>query len=436
MESPATADAAPTASSAGDDAETQYQSFIRTNLRRNYIGHFIHGMLGMTGFRLVNAPTFLPAYLHSLSGSSLTVGLALGLQQFGAFISPIAGAARIEHRRRLMPPAVLLGTLMRVSILGIALVGWFVPKSVQLWPIVIFLFWFGLFNGMQRVVFQTLLAKAIPVVYRGRLTAWRNVMGGVIAAALAYFAGRVLIQHNVLGNGYATTFLLAFVLTSLGLSALSLLMKEPEPPTVRAPASIRQRFADIPALLKSDKGFLWYNVVMILAQGGRMAAPFYILYASHTVALNGATIGLFSLFFLGADTASNLVWGYAGDKWGFRVVTLSSLGLWILAIPLLLAAHTLPLLLVAFALLGAAQAGYLMASQTLVLEFGMRDEVTMRLAVTGTSEGAMATVGPFIGGAIAAGFGYPTLFVVSLVFLLAAMGVMLRLVDEPRGRVM
>ena len=35
-----------------------------------YAGHYLHGMLGMTGFRLVNAPTFLPAYLHAVSGSN------------------------------------------------------------------------------------------------------------------------------------------------------------------------------------------------------------------------------------------------------------------------------------------------------------------------------------------------------------------------------
>jgi len=34
----------------------------------------------------------------------------------------------------------------------------------------------------------------------------------------------------------------------------------------------------------------------------------------------GATLGLLSLAFLGADTLSNLVWGYLGDKTGFRLV--------------------------------------------------------------------------------------------------------------------
>jgi hypothetical protein len=36
------------------DLETQeadYDQFVRDNLRHNYIAHFTHGMLGMTGFR-------------------------------------------------------------------------------------------------------------------------------------------------------------------------------------------------------------------------------------------------------------------------------------------------------------------------------------------------------------------------------------------------
>ncbi len=50
----------------GDDLaarEAAYEKFVWDNLKRNYLGNYLHGMLGMTGFRLVNAPTFLPAYL-------------------------------------------------------------------------------------------------------------------------------------------------------------------------------------------------------------------------------------------------------------------------------------------------------------------------------------------------------------------------------------
>ena len=77
------------------EREAAYEGFVWKNLRRNYAGHFVHGMLGMTGFRLVNAPTFIPAYLHQISGSDFFVSLGASLQQLGGVISPIAGAAQI-----------------------------------------------------------------------------------------------------------------------------------------------------------------------------------------------------------------------------------------------------------------------------------------------------------------------------------------------------
>ena len=54
------------------EREAEYEKFVWANLRRNYAGHFIHGMLGMTGFRLVNVPTLIPSYLHMMTGSPRT----------------------------------------------------------------------------------------------------------------------------------------------------------------------------------------------------------------------------------------------------------------------------------------------------------------------------------------------------------------------------
>src|SRR5215469_10383830 len=122
------------------ERETAFESFVRRNIRRNYAGHYLHGMLGMTGFRLVNAPTFVPAYLHVLSGSDVAVGLGLALQQLGGTISPIVGAVHIEHRRHVLPVSMILGTLMRVQILGLALAGWFLHGPTLLAAIMIFLF--------------------------------------------------------------------------------------------------------------------------------------------------------------------------------------------------------------------------------------------------------------------------------------------------------
>ena len=232
------AEAAPEAIGATEptlaEKEAAYEKFVWANLKRNYIGHYLHGMLGMTGFRLINAPTFLPAYLHMLSGSNTIVGLGLALQQLGGVLSPIVGANQVEHRTKVMPAALWMGGLARLQIIGMALAGWFLSGQTLVVAILSFMFMFGLFMGTQGVVFSLLMAKVIPISRRGRLQAWRNATGGVIAAALAWVAGKYFIEGNMLGNGYATTFLFATILTTAGLWALQALMIEPEPPTTRA----------------------------------------------------------------------------------------------------------------------------------------------------------------------------------------------------------
>jgi MFS family permease len=168
---------------------------------------------------------------------------------------------------------------------------------------------------------------------------------------------------------------------------------------------------------------------------GRIAAPFYILFARHSIELTGSNIGLLSLAYLGADTVTNLLWGYLGDKGGFRSTFVIALVLWIGSTFFLMGAHNLPMIMIAFFGLGAAQSGYQMSASTMVLEFGLRDDMAMRLAFSATAEGFMSALGPLAGGVIATVFGYVPLFGTSITFEILALIVLLLLVKEPRLRV-
>ena len=414
--------------------EAAYEKFVWDNLKRNYLGNYLHGMLGMTGFRLINAPTFLPAYLHQVSGSSAVVGLALALQQVGGIISPIFTGAQVEHRTKVMPIAFWMGSLGRAAVFMIAVSGWVLKGPPLVAALLFFIFMFGVFMGAQRVVFSLLMSKVIPLSRRGRLQAWRNATGGAIAAVLAYFAGRWFIEPNLFGNGYSTTFMFGFILTSLGLTALQLLLKEPEPPTTRAQGRFRDRLRDFPQLIRADRSYGYFLLVQMLATSARIATPFYILYVGKFIGADGSTLGLLSFAFLGADTASNLIWGYLGDKTGFRLVLLVSITGWLAATLLLMNLHTVIPIFAAFALLGASQAGYMMAAQTMILEFGDRDDLPMRIAVSATAESITATAGPLIGGIVAQAFGYPIVFGASLGFLGAALILLMLVVQDPRRR--
>src|SRR6202011_4799492 len=102
------------------------------------------------------------------------------------------------------------------------------------------------------------------------------------------------------------------------------------------------------------------------ATAGRIGVPFYILFARHIMPLTGENLGLQSLVLLEGDSLSNLVWGLIGDRLGFRASFIGSMGLWMLATVVLLIAGDAPMVLVALAGLGAAQAGFQMSSQTMV----------------------------------------------------------------------
>lgn len=413
------------------EREAQFSAEVERDLRRNMVANFTHGMLGMTGFRIIYAPTLIPAYLLLMTGSSLVVGLGQALLQLGILLTPLISAAALEHRSRILPAAIRYGTLMRGAVLGLALSGYFLGGWLLVLATLLCLALLGLFNGMQRVAFQMLIGKLIPIDRRGRLQGWRNLMGGGIAAILSYTAGKWLIDENVLGNGFATTFLLAFVLTSLGLLALRFGVREPESPAVRPKTTLRRRIGDIPQLL-SDHNYRWFVIAQGCAMAGLIAAPFYILIASQIMALDGATIGLLSLTFIGADTLSNPLWGYAGDRFGYRSTMIASLLTTIAGIVLLGIAASPVLIIIAFAAFGIGSAGYGMSAQTMVLEFGSREDMPMRIAISTMAEGGVLTAAPLLGGLVFATLGPHALLMAAGVIMAAALVLIVKMVSEPR----
>ena len=170
----------------------------------------------------------------------------------------------------------------------------------------------------------------------------------------------------------------------------------------------------------------------MLASSARIATPFYILFVGASVHMTGKLLGLLSLAFIGADALSNLVWGYLGDKTGFRLVLLFSILCWAAATVLLIEVHTPWAIFLAFFGLGAGQSGYNMSAQTMILEFGARDDLPMRIAVSATAESITATLAPLVGGRVADLLGYNTVFGISIGVLIAVLMFLLVAVKEPR----
>lgn len=413
--------------------EQAYQEQVQRDLPRNFLANLAHGMLGLTGFKLMHAPTFVPAYIFLLSDSKIAVGLALGAQFIGMAMSSIWSATLIEHREQVMKVVYSVGWMMRLQIFCLAMSAFLLSGDMALIFACIFLALFGFFGGMQGVAFNFLMSKVIPTNKRGKLIGMRNFLGGLIAAGVAYVGGEYLVGSNAFGNGYGSTFMLAFILTSIGISALTF-VREPKSLTVRKKSSgFGQRIAEIPALLRGDNDYRRFFYARALGALGTVAVPFYVLYAGQYVSLSGVTLGYFSLAFLLSQTISNLLWGKIADAKGYRLVFLLSMGLWGVSTLLLICGASLAVFIVAFCGLGAGFGGYQVASNNFVLEFGKSHELPMLIAVSDTASHLMMALGPLLGGIIATYFGYHLIFWLALAVKTLSLLMVWKL-QEPRHR--
>lgn len=418
--------------SAQNRALADHARFVDENLKRNFIANFIHGVLGMTGFRLMYAPTIIPAYLMLLTGSAAAVGLGSALLQLGATISPIASGSRIEHRSHILSYAIRVGSLMRLQILGMALAAWFLTGNTLLVVTLSLFLLLGFFTGAQRVAFQMLMSKLIPIRKRGRLQGYRNLAGGLIAAVLAWVAGNYFIAENWLGNGYATTFLFAFLLTSAGLVVLKTMIREPPAPISRPQMPMLERIKEFPGLL-AERDFRGFLIVQCFATAARVGAPFYTIYAGSLLGLDGALIGGLSFMFLGSDTIANILWGPMGDRLGFRIVYIGSLLCSVAGvITMMMAGSTYPIY-ASFIFLGFGTSGWMLAASTMVLEFGSQEDIPMRLGLVTTVEGIIAAIGPVVAGVAVYFIGFEPLFAAVLAALAIAAALMIFKVREPRN---
>ena len=73
-----------------------------------------------------------------------------------------------------------------------------------------------------------------------------------------------------------------------------------------------------------------------------------------------------------------------------------------------------------------------MSAQTMILEFGARDDLPMRIAVSATAESITATLAPLVGGQMADVFGYNVVFGLSIGVLAASLLLLIAAVKEPR----
>jgi len=405
---------------------------LQRHLRRNFIANMGDGTLWLFGFSFLSSATILPVYFAHLSSSTLLLGLIPALLDVGWFLPQLFIAPRVERLARKKPWVLALGIGERLPFLFLAAGALWLAQLPSAQAVAFFFVLIAiraLASGLVATPWQEMIAKVIPVQWRGRFFGLSHSVGGGLGLVGSTLATLILARYPYPTN-FAICFLVGFVILMVSWTTLLWIREPAQPPAAPAPTTYRKRLT---AILREDHNFRTYLVSRGLGYLGGMSLGFFAVYGVGRFQLGDAQAAVFTAVMSAMGMLSNLIWGPIGDRRGHKLVMEWSTALWAGALILALVASSGEIYYGVFALIGAANAGFVLSDLSIAMEFGPEAQRPTYIGLSRTLSAPFLFIAPLVGGAVAQFWGYPWLFALALALTLASL-VMLRLrVIEPRA---
>lgn len=263
----------------------------------------------------------LPLFVSHLTPSNLALGALPALQAIG-LLPPLFVAAYTERLRRKQPFILAVTVFERVPFLVLAVATPLLALSNPtplLWLTFAVLTVNTLAAGIANPAWLDLIARMMPDDWRGRFFGYAFALGGLLGVAGSAGAAYFLRQYDWV-IGCALCFAATFAVMIASFFCL-LAGREPAPVVVErplvAPLRLRER---VPTVLREDRNLRWYLLAAVLITGAGAATAFFTVDAKRTLALTDGEAGTYAILLLVASTVGNVVWGYAGDRFGHKRV--------------------------------------------------------------------------------------------------------------------
>ncbi len=414
--------------------ESRFEAEVQRNFRWNFAVNVADGAFFWLGINFCAPSTILPLYVSHLTDSRLLIGLIAAIEGAGWYLPQLVTANYVERLPVKKPVVINLGFFTeRLPFLVMAASAFLFAKHSAATALGFFfctLLWHCVGAGIVAVAWQDMVAKVIPVNFRGRLFGLANSAGNATGMLGAIVAAVILARYPFPTN-FAICISLTFVFIMASWFALSL-TREPPLQSRRPVVSLHQYWGQLPGVLRKDRNFALYLLSRVTTVFGKMGMGFVTVYAVQRWRLTDGQAGLYTTVLLAGQTATNLAFGTLADRYGHKVVL--EIGLWLAALCMLITvlAPSPAWMYVAFAAIGALIAADLVSSIVLPMEFSGPDERPTYMGLANTIPGLFAAIAPVVGGWIAARSGYTTLFLIGGLVSLLAWAVLHWMVQEPR----
>ena len=407
---------------------------VQRDLRWNWAAFVLEIAFFFLGISIASPSIIMPLYVRHMTDSPLLIGLISTIAGSGWFLPQLLMANYTTRLPRKKPIAVDFGFFAeRLPFLVMAVSAFvFGARSPTLALMLFFasLTWHTVGAGIIAVPWQDMMAKIIPVQYRGRMLGLANSAGTAAALAGTSLIAS-LLERYLFPTGFAICFGIAFVsiLISWVFASVS---REPPLHSRRAPLSNTDFWRGLPAVLHRDSNFRNYLLVRMLTMLGRMGVGFLAVYAVDRWLLSDSQAGLYATTMLIGQTAANVVFGPLADRHGHKLILEIALVLAGLGMVTAILAPSPAWLYLVFATIGAITASDIVSMIGIVMEFSGPEDRPTYLGLANTIPGLVAAASPMIGGWVASRTSYTTTFFAGAVCSAAALAVMRWVVREPR----
>lgn len=411
-----------------------FEQQVQRNLRYNLVVNAMDGAFFWFGNSFIATTTILPLYVSRLTNSKLAIGILSMIASMGFLVPQLFTANWVQRlpRKKVLPVHLGLFT-ERMPIILLAPTTFLLATRFPTLALIVFLIlltWHVGGAGIIAVAWQDMIAKIIPLQVRGRFFGITNFAGtatGVLGASAAAW----MLDRYGFPDGYILSFASAAVLIFISWVFLAL-AREPAQKSQAEKVSQVEYWRRLPSVLRANPNFRRYLLSRIVIAFSGMAGGFLTVYAVQQWNLSDGQAGGFTVGMLLGQALSNLVFGPLADRQGHKVVLEIGFGLGALALGLAALAPRPGWFYVAFALIGAQSAGFMLSGLMIALEFCAPDVRPTYIGLNNTIVGFVGGLAPVVGSWLAEGLGYRGLFVVALATELVGLAMLHWWVRDPR----
>lgn len=412
----------------------QAQAESEKYYQRNFFAGLIHGIFFQAADAFGSIHTVLPAFVALLTPSTIAIGLMAAVRGIGEVVPQMFTAYLLEDRPRKKPYLLGVITIRWVSwaVLAYLTYAFGTTRPGLVLAVLITLFsLFSIAGGMGTVVYADIFSKAIPAQRRGRLTGWRQLLGYALAIGAGYLVKFIL--DDEVRFPYPANFALIFMFSAAGLLIAFTgfaLIREPIYPAKRVSSSLGDLLRRALVLARHNPNFRRLLWARGLTTAVLSLAPFYVVYARTETGVDAGTVGVYLAVQMAGGAASNLLWGWLGDRFGNKSVIVGTAvaggltPLFALLVPLTSPALFLPV----FAFLGATMSGMRLGYSNFILEMAAVDLRPTCVALQNTLLTPVSLL-PLVAGALIGAISYPMLLSGGTLLMAANVVVAIVLID-------